>query len=127
MYTLDVTKLPHVSVTCHIEHEEELQLLEHCIQEPSDPRFNEKIHTVYDVVLTKNRDLYLNALVQGEQSALCGTVPRAKDSGWPHRMDMTALSATPEEWRKLSLKYPFKSSHFLSSLLFLLPNVHTRT
>lgn len=101
-----VTKLPHVSVTCHMEHDEELQLLEHCITEPSDQRFNEKIHTVYDVVLTKNRDLYLNALSRGEQSALCVTVPRTHDSGWPHRMDMTALSTSPDDWKKLSLKYP---------------------
>lgn len=70
-----------------------------------DPRFNEKIHTVYDIVLTKNRALYLRALLVGEKSALCSVVPRIRDSGWPYKLDMTALSAMPENWRSLSLKY----------------------
>lgn len=98
-------------MTCHIEHDEELQLLEHCILSTDDPRFNEEIHSAYDITLTNNRALYLRALVAGEKTALCSVVPRIKDSGWPYKMDMTALSAMPENWRGLSLKYLYSFEH----------------
>jgi len=50
-----VTKLPHVAVTCHLPHEEEIQLLDdQCIYDINDVRFDPKVYTVYEITLVKN-------------------------------------------------------------------------
>jgi hypothetical protein len=88
-----VGKVKHVAVTCHLPHHEvcaslsreppttvechlrshtlsynvqESQLLEEqCITDISDPRFDPRVYTEYDITLVKNRMYYLRALDAG--------------------------------------------------------------
>lgn len=61
-----VGKIKHVSVTCHLPHHEESQLLEEqCITDVSDPRFDPRVYTEYDITMVKNRMHYLRALDAG--------------------------------------------------------------
>eukprot|EP01087_Luapelamoeba_hula_P004848 TRINITY_DN1482_c0_g1_i1.p1 TRINITY_DN1482_c0_g1~~TRINITY_DN1482_c0_g1_i1.p1 ORF type:complete len:4317 (-),score=602.49 TRINITY_DN1482_c0_g1_i1:51-13001(-) len=101
-----VTKLPHVGVTCHLSHTEELQLLqEQCICDVTDGRFDPKIYSVYEITLVKNFRAYLQARESGSATSPCYLVPRSVDSGWPYTNNLSALGASASSWQSLSLTY----------------------
>jgi len=100
-----VTKLAHVSTTCRLAHREEQQLLEYCICDVSDARFDPRKYTIYEITLVKNRKLYLAALALGSPTAPAYIVPRARDSAWWRYTDLSALDADQSAWDSLTIRY----------------------
>ena len=88
-----VTKLNHVSSTCRITHENQLELLDKAIISVEDDRYNpRKGHTQYGIILNRNRYFYLEALLAGRDQARCFHLPRVPESKWPLLVNTTALN-----------------------------------
>jgi len=89
-----ITKIDHVSSTCRISNEHQLEILDKCIVDTSDQRFNPRKYTVYGIILNKNRKSYLEATLTGQEKARCWIMPRIPESKWPLRVNRTALGNT---------------------------------
>ena len=109
-----IQKSSHVSATCQISFEEELQLLSssEVVIDESSPKFKPDTHEPYMLALVKNRLFYLKARassirpgsgrensgtmtawtasgvdVMEAVEAQCFAPPRAITDGWPYRVD----------------------------------------
>ncbi|MGB1593584.1 MAG: hypothetical protein ACPIOQ_12605, partial [Promethearchaeia archaeon] len=109
-----IQKSSHVSATCQISFEEELQLLSssEVVTDESSPKFKPDTHEPYMLALVKNRLFYLKARassirpgsgrensgtmtawtasgveVMEAVEAQCFAPPRAITDGWPYRVD----------------------------------------
>ena len=67
---------------CRLEYSEELQLLEECVCDDTDPRFldgeGKPRYSLFEVTIVKNRKWYLRAFLKGLPTAEQFTVPRAR-------------------------------------------------
>jgi hypothetical protein len=71
----------------------------------TDPRYDEKIYTEYEVTLVKNRLYFIRAYVEGRPNTQVFLPPRFQDSGWPFYSDVSALDATPRDWAQISVDF----------------------
>ena len=83
-----IRKLPHVSATCRLPTQEELQLLESdaVVLDENSSGYRQEIHDVYSLALVKNRLHQLRAsLIENEETklCLCFSPPREASTGWP--------------------------------------------
>ena len=69
---------------------------------------------MYEIVLVKNRLLYVEASINGNTSTDCFKMPRppstAETSAWPYYNDASALSATTADWQQLTLMFSANSA-----------------
>ena len=96
-----IQKVSHVSATCRISLEEELQLLSssHVVLDDQSPTFNPDTYDPYLLVLLKNRLHYLRAQASVASLGLplntvevkCFAPPRAMTDGWPWYQDNTVF------------------------------------
>lgn len=105
-----ITKLDHVSAVCRIGLAEELQLLETCVCDSSDPRFyhpetGDPLYSHYEVTVVKNRKYYLRALLSGESKAEVFVPPRETGSRWPCDINLSALLPDMNELITLKVSY----------------------
>ena len=104
-----VAKLAHVSATCLISEQEELQLLSSdlVVLDDQSPKYKAEIHDLYSITLVKNRLHLLRALVEGTSEAACFAPARPPSSAWPWYQDNSVFGEqyneavdikTPDEW-----------------------------
>lgn len=90
-----ISKLPHVSATCFICEQEELQLLssESVVMDDQSPKYKPEVHDIYSMTLVKNRMHQLRTILAhgGSGEAPCFAPPRAPSSGWPWYQDNTVF------------------------------------
>jgi thiol-disulfide isomerase/thioredoxin len=86
-----IRKLTHVTAGCRLSHEEELMLLKHCVCDPADNKFNPKIHTVFGVLVNKNRRSQLRAKAAGKDECSIEVPPTPKGRPWVYEWDDTGL------------------------------------
>ena len=101
-----ISKISHVSMTCHIPRSEEIELCNLCITDKEDPRFDPRIYTLYEITLVKNRKYYLRAQLNKEEFTEVFTLPRSVDAAWPYTNDITALLIPgPDAWKEEVVYY----------------------
>ncbi len=80
----------------------------------TDPRFDPKVYTEYEVTLNKNRKHYIKAYLELPEDAkdekkapVASTFlpPRFTDSAWPYHSDVSALSASGKDYSGLSVDF----------------------
>jgi len=82
-----ITKLMHVSASCRLSHEEELMLLKHCVCDACDAKFSAKIHSVYRVLVVKNRRSWLRATAAGKDECSVEVPPTPMSHPWIYQWD----------------------------------------
>ena len=85
-----LSKLTRVSANCRLSHDEELILLKHCVCDPADVNFRD-IHTVYRVLMNKNRRSQLRAQAAGMDSCAVELPPMQTGQPWMYEWDNTGL------------------------------------
>lgn len=74
--------------------DEEPPLLELCITDMKDPRFDPKDYTEYEIVLVRNRKNYVNAYLGNEPTCVQDTPSRGTNAGhWLRTCDYSCLQA----------------------------------
>jgi thiol-disulfide isomerase/thioredoxin len=92
-----VRKLTHVTAGCRLSHEEELMLLKHCVCDPADSKFNPSMHTVFGVLVNKNRRSQLRAKAAGKDECSIEVPPTPKGRPWMYEWDDTGLDISAAE------------------------------
>jgi hypothetical protein len=95
-----ISKLPHVSASCRISYEEELQLLETegaIAYDTKSPNYRKGLHTPYVRALVRNRQQVLRGLVEEKDEISCYAPPRVPLTNWPYYMDNTVFGVVYEE------------------------------
>ncbi|MBK8406331.1 MAG: hypothetical protein IPL25_20410 [Saprospiraceae bacterium] len=86
--------------------DEEPPLLELCITDMKDPRFDPKDYTEYEIVLVRNRKNYVNAYLGNEPTCVQDTPSRGTNAGhWLRTCDYSCLQAQPKDWQQLTVNY----------------------
>jgi thiol-disulfide isomerase/thioredoxin len=86
-----IRKLTHVTAGCRLSHEEELMLLKHCVCDPADSKFNPPRHTVFGVLVNKNRRSQLRAKAAGKDECSTEVPPTPKGRPWMYEWDDMGL------------------------------------
>ena len=136
-------KLPHVSANCRLTSEEELTLLGLCVCDPADPRYDHEQHTVYGVLLCKNRRSALRAALAvpdgNVPSDLSGRTvscavevpPRPADRAWILQKQLDLADGVDEErlqtlLQGLNMRHQHYRSLQLDTMLQLLSAYNSR-
>ena len=104
-----IAKVDHVSASCLISEQEELQLLstDLVVLDDQSPKYKAEIHDKYSITLAKNRLHQLRSLLDGAYECACFAPPRPPSSAWPWYQDNSVFGEqyneaidvkTPEDW-----------------------------
>jgi hypothetical protein len=89
-----IVKLAHVSANCRLSHDEELILLKHCVCDPADANFLPDVHTVYQVLVNKNRRSMLRAQAAGKHQCAVELPPTPSSRPWMYEWDSAGLDSS---------------------------------
>jgi len=95
-----INKLSHVSASCRISLEEELQLLETedaIAYEVGSPAYRSGVHTPYVRAIFRNRQQALAGQLSGKDKVSCYAPPRVPLTNWPYYVDNTVFGVVYEE------------------------------
>ena len=131
-----VHKLAHVSVECRLRPDEELAVLNSCICDPADPRFDKKRHSVFNVLLCKNRRTELRARASWQKqrigplpSCVVELPPRPEEDGWIYRWSSLALEVGDDKVHdflsEATMEYRHTSLIHLDELCTLITTINT--
>jgi thiol-disulfide isomerase/thioredoxin len=109
-----IAKKDHVSATCLISEQEELQLLSSdlVVSDDQSPKYKAELHHKYSLALVKNRLHQLRSILDGVAEAACFAPPRPPSSAWPWYQDNSVFGEqyneavdvkTSEDWSILVL------------------------
>lgn len=99
-----IIKLSHVSASCRISLEEELQLLETedaIAYEVTSPAYRALLHTPYVRALVRNRQQALSGSLNGKDKVSCYAPPRTPLTNWPYYVDNTVFGVVYEEMTEI--------------------------
>ena len=129
-----VRKLQHVSANCRLSDDEELMLLKHCVCDPDDRRFDDTIHSIYSVLLCKNRRSALRAHIAAADGTVveCAVAlpPRPVEWGWIYQWQPQMLHTTQAQLDaflpEVAMKYNHTRTLQLDGMLSMLTMLNTK-